>query len=279
MDSLSGKQVKDLKELYSSMYKVEKSDEKPAEESISEVNFEEYFESLSEEKKKNFFQKAFDKFMQGPDYGNKRKKAKEDAIDKQVDDYVKKNKGNEPINKVKVDDDQSSSAVLTKKDNTKQEPITIKLSNGGTTTVYPGSPNYEKAKKGENFSVDSSAANINVTTNDDGKAQGKVEIKTGSGDSIEKIEKDAKDDLEKNTNPSGKIIPKPIKPLGDGKMDVAMETQGRGNQVFDMLRARLPQEITDDVVQLISYNKEAFADFASIKNQEDVTSFLSLIHI
>ena len=57
--------------------------------------------------------------------------------------------------------------------------------------------------------------------------------------------------------------------------DVAMETQGqgRGNQVFDMLRARLPQEITDDVVQLISYDKTAFADFASIKNQEDVTSF------
>ena len=57
--------------------------------------------------------------------------------------------------------------------------------------------------------------------------------------------------------------------------DVAMETkgQGKGNQVFDMLRARLPQEITDDVVQLISYDKTAFADFASIKNQEDVTSF------
>ena len=57
--------------------------------------------------------------------------------------------------------------------------------------------------------------------------------------------------------------------------DVAMETKGqsRGNQVFDMLRARLPQEITDDVVQLISYDKTAFADFASIKNQEDVTSF------
>ena len=47
--------------------------------------------------------------------------------------------------------------------------------------------------------------------------------------------------------------------------DVAMETQGqgRGNQVFDMLRARLPQEITDDVVQLISYDKTAFADFAT----------------
>jgi hypothetical protein len=56
--------------------------------------------------------------------------------------------------------------------------------------------------------------------------------------------------------------------------DVAMETQkDSGNQVYAMLRSRLPQEVPDEVVQLISYNKEAFADFASIKNQEDVTSF------
>ena len=40
-----------------------------------------------------------------------------------------------------------------------------------------------------------------------------------------------------------------------------------------MLRARLPQEVSDEVVKLIAYNKEAFADFASIKNQEDVSSF------
>ena len=122
MDSLSGKQVKELKELYNSMYKVEQ----PAGESISEVNFEEYFESLSEEKKKNFFQRVFTKFMQGPDYGNKRKKEEEKKkeeeskkIDKQVDDYVEKNKGEKPINKVKVDDETSGSAVLTKKNDTK----------------------------------------------------------------------------------------------------------------------------------------------------------------
>ena len=54
---------------------------------------------------------------------------------------------------------------------------------------------------------------------------------------------------------------------------VAMETQGQGNNVYDMLRTRLPQEISDEVVKLIAYNKEAFGDFASIKNQEDVTSF------
>ena len=57
------------------------------------------------------------------------------------------------------------------------------------------------------------------------------------------------------------------------KQDVAMETQGQGNDAYAMLRARLPQEIPDDVVKLIAYNKEAFADFASIKNQEDVSSF------
>ena len=60
------------------------------------------------------------------------------------------------------------------------------------------------------------------------------------------------------------------------KKDVAMETRGQGpagQDAYAMLRARLPQEIPDDVVKLIAYNKEAFADFASIKNQEDVTSF------
>ena len=62
------------------------------------------------------------------------------------------------------------------------------------------------------------------------------------------------------------------------QQDVAMETQqgggqDSGNQVYAMLRSRLPQEVPDEVVQLISYNKEAFGDFASIKNQEDVNSF------
>ena len=62
-------------------------------------------------------------------------------------------------------------------------------------------------------------------------------------------------------------------PMAVERKDVAMETQGQSNDAYAMLRARLPQEIPDDVVKLIAYNKEAFADFASIKNQEDVTSF------
>ena len=61
--------------------------------------------------------------------------------------------------------------------------------------------------------------------------------------------------------------------MSDERQDVAMETQGQDNDAYAMLRARLPQEIPDDVVKLIAYNKDAFADFASIKNQEDVSSF------
>ena len=67
-----------------------------------------------------------------------------------------------------------------------------------------------------------------------------------------------------------------MNPMTVERKDVAMETQGQGpagQDAYAMLRARLPQEIPDDVVRLIAYNKEAFADFASIKNQEDVTSF------
>ena len=47
----------------------------------------------------------------------------------------------------------------------------------------------------------------------------------------------------------------------------------KDEDVFAALRRRLPQEITDDVVRLIAYNPEAFADFADISDQSDVDSF------
>jgi len=39
------------------------------------------------------------------------------------------------------------------------------------------------------------------------------------------------------------------------------------------LRDRLPQEITDDVVQLLSNSEEALQDFAYIRTQDDVNGF------
>ena len=62
-------------------------------------------------------------------------------------------------------------------------------------------------------------------------------------------------------------------PMSVERKDVAMETEGQGNDAYAILRAILPQEIPDEVVRIIAYNREAFADFASIKNQEDVSSF------
>jgi hypothetical protein len=42
---------------------------------------------------------------------------------------------------------------------------------------------------------------------------------------------------------------------------------------YDQLRARLPKEITDDVVKLISVSSEALEDFANITNQKDIDNF------
>ena len=47
----------------------------------------------------------------------------------------------------------------------------------------------------------------------------------------------------------------------------------QGQDPFTILRSRLPQEISDEVVSLIAYNKKAFADFANIQDQDDVDLF------
>ena len=80
--------------------------------------------------------------------------------------------------------------------------------------------------------------------------------------------------------------PKPKGPMDDRKVEnlmraaPALENPGevkemamKDKDVFAALRRRLPQEITDDVVRLIAYNPEAFADFADISDQSDVDSF------
>ena len=42
---------------------------------------------------------------------------------------------------------------------------------------------------------------------------------------------------------------------------------------FDTLRARLPKEISDDIVRLIAASPEALEDFATIQTQQDVNNF------
>jgi len=48
---------------------------------------------------------------------------------------------------------------------------------------------------------------------------------------------------------------------------------------YDELRARLPREITDDVVTLIATSKAALADFANIQTQRDVDNFNQMYNV
>jgi len=49
--------------------------------------------------------------------------------------------------------------------------------------------------------------------------------------------------------------------------------QGSVQMPYQEFRAALPAEVSDDIVQLIYYNQDAFADFAQITTQADVYAF------
>ena len=46
-----------------------------------------------------------------------------------------------------------------------------------------------------------------------------------------------------------------------------------GNVSYDELRARLPQEVSDEVVQLLANSAEALEDFATIQTEQDIANF------
>ena len=67
---------------------------------------------------------------------------------------------------------------------------------------------------------------------------------------------------------------------GGADMDMATATTDQGSMPtrkmpidYDTLRARLPKEITDDVVRLIAASPKALEDFATIATQQDVDQF------
>ena len=65
------------------------------------------------------------------------------------------------------------------------------------------------------------------------------------------------------------MMPQEPMAMDQGSMD-----NGKNNLIsYDQLRARLPAEITDDIVELMSNSAEALEDFATISSQQDVTQF------
>ncbi len=63
--------------------------------------------------------------------------------------------------------------------------------------------------------------------------------------------------------------------IGGDVDSMATSTMDQGSQQIDYetLRARLPREISDDIVKLISSSPEALEDFAIIQTQQDVVNF------
>ena len=57
------------------------------------------------------------------------------------------------------------------------------------------------------------------------------------------------------------------RPMDQGQDDTVQDLS------FEELRARLPQEITNDIVKLLSESKQALVDFANIRTQQDVNAF------
>ena len=56
-------------------------------------------------------------------------------------------------------------------------------------------------------------------------------------------------------------------------MDQGPMAQSDNPISYDQLRARLPNEITDDIVELMANSAEALEDFAMISSQQDVDLF------
>ena len=69
---------------------------------------------------------------------------------------------------------------------------------------------------------------------------------------------------------NGEIVEEQVKET----MTLGPQTPSMSNPIsYDQLRARLPKEITDDIVQLMANSAEALEDFASISTQQDVDQF------
>jgi hypothetical protein len=75
-------------------------------------------------------------------------------------------------------------------------------------------------------------------------------------------------DMETSDNTVGMAVDK----IGEGSGSQTV-TEGVQRLSYNELRDRLPQEITDDVVNLLANSEEALQQFAYIRTQDDVNSF------
>ena len=71
----------------------------------------------------------------------------------------------------------------------------------------------------------------------------------------------------------GKMVEEQVTETETETMDQGPMAQSDNPISYDQLRARLPAEITDDIVELMANSAEALEDFAMISSQQDVDLF------
>ena len=128
---------------------------------------------------------------------------------------------------------------------------------------------FERAKKqGTYFDIDKALEDFERISNMEFQSGGRVGYQEGTPDPMLPREKpvEAVDDRKlENIMQAAPAVENP----GEVR-DMAFDDP---KKVYESLRRRLPREITNDIVRLITYNQEAFADFADISDQSDVDSF------
>ena len=171
MESLSGKQITDIKDLYQSIYKSEEI----TEELINEEDLNQFINLLTEEEKKNIFRRAFDAYMKGPsknpigsafDFikGLTKKKKKENV---NIDPTDKK-KENVNIN---PNDKKKENVNINSTDNGKVDTNKVDTSNDKKTVIKTDNGKVDTSK------IDTAITNVGSKETDINKIKTKPEVK------------------------------------------------------------------------------------------------------
>ena len=73
---------------------------------------------------------------------------------------------------------------------------------------------------------------------------------------------------------AGSVMPgQPMQAQAPGPTDQGPTPADMGAVSYEELRARLPQEVGDDIVRLLANSAEALEDFAMIQTEQDINTF------
>ena len=72
----------------------------------------------------------------------------------------------------------------------------------------------------------------------------------------------------------GDVMPgQPMQAQAPGPTDQGPAPEDMAGITYEELRARLPQEVSDDIVRLLANSAEALEDFAMIQTEQDINTF------